>query len=394
MALDNIALRKNFESRNKDCKNDQKKAIKYVGELDLKSDSLGELILHTLEGEQCDAIQYALNNKGYQLFIALLNKVDANEYFKHHNNLLELAIESNTGRNERVNAVLTAYEKFSIPMDIHKLPEKTLQKLYDESWDGNIIKLLYNGTNSFFIPRGQRKAKMQSMIYFDACKTHGVNHAARKEAAVEADYLFKKLKDAGFKVPPPKADCTLTAFKEQLEGHLKSISRKTSVFVLCIMTHGDIGAPLNKNSLTVDIKDMLRVVRRQLPQHIPFALLIQSYHLVEPDQNVTNQYNEGDKRNLYGPASCPLNPLTAQSPETIVVTATNPGHSVTQGSFFRQLADQLRQSDGKTSLLNQIQRCSDGPGPVPFTQLTLRRDLILPRSLVYIEKKGESLIQP
>lgn len=63
MALDLKAIRKEFESRIKDCKSYQRKALTYLRGLNLDTDSMTTLILQKLKGKEYDAIQYVLNNK-------------------------------------------------------------------------------------------------------------------------------------------------------------------------------------------------------------------------------------------------------------------------------------------------------------------------------------------
>ena len=110
-----------------------------------------------------DALQYALNKKCYKLFLVLINKIDAREYFQT-NDLLQVAIESKD--DKQVDTVLRAYERSEVRFVLSALPDRTKGLLYDGNWNKDVIERLYPYTTSYFIPRGQNKAKMFSLTCY------------------------------------------------------------------------------------------------------------------------------------------------------------------------------------------------------------------------------------
>lgn len=413
MASNEKTIRKNFEAHvvkdckhdqsktGKDCKNDQLKTLTYLKDQDFSSGVVKKLILQRFNGKKHDAIQYALNNRNYKLFIALLTKVDVHGYFEQHGDLLKLAIEAKNDKDKRLAAVLTAYFKFKIHLDLRKLPERTYKKLYEESWSGDIIKLLYDNTATFFIPRGQDKAKMQAAIYYNQTFTKSKDWY-RKEAQAESDSIREGLRDEGFTVPSPIDDWTRQEMLKHLRAHVKEIGKNTSVLVICIMTHGELGVLFDKQSEKMEINEILQTARAELPQHIPLVLLIQSCQGdKEPNQSVNIHVDGGGMEDAAvagtsatGPVCPPIAPIIVRWPETFVVTATPPGYYAYRDYFFPHMADQLRLSDGTKSFTSLVEGCSHAmrmtstpsySAQAPYYQSCLRKTLILPKSTVYDE---------
>ena len=190
-------LQKDFEDHIKKCKKDNVEGVNrvlgYLRDKDLDEKYQSDIISQIMKGKKMDSVQYALKNKLLKLFLALFAKVDHKDYVSKHN-LLYIALESKSDKEKCLEAVLRAYHQNSLSIDLRTLPAQSKQRLYDGSWSSEIIKCLYNQTDSFFIPRGQKKAKMYALVYYNTFERRTPLHTTRAEAKEEAENMMLGLR--------------------------------------------------------------------------------------------------------------------------------------------------------------------------------------------------------
>lgn len=253
------------------CKKDRNffQVTAYLDEKELDSNFQETLILVKLsprKHNKTDSIQYALINKCPKLFITLMDRIPKQRAaYVAENNFLQQAIESATENEKQLEAVLAVYHAHKLPVDIEGLPERTKQKLYDSSWSIEIVKRLYNKSNTFFIPREQKKAKMYALIYYNTFDTY---HQTRVNAKEESECMMVALREAGFTVFEPIIDWTNEELLLDLRQKIQGIKEECSVLFVCIMSHGDKGVVYDKNSIKGEINEVLSEVH-DLPYHIP-----------------------------------------------------------------------------------------------------------------------------
>ena len=130
--------------------------------------------------------------------------------------------------------------------------------LYGGDWNRKVIKRLYSLTNSHFIPRGQQKAKMYSVICYT--KDH------IKGAKEQADFITKRFKQCGFTNCPPLIDWD----SDSLSTIIREIKHKSSVLFICILCNGDSESEVvyDVQHKPVRIETMLSKLK-VLPSYIP-----------------------------------------------------------------------------------------------------------------------------
>lgn len=291
----NKDIKKHFDDliTNK-CKNNQTsevtKVIKFLVDADLDPTYQEGLICGALKRKREDALQYALRKQQYRLFLALFAKVNQWAYVNRHN-LLRQAIEAQKDKDRHLAAILLAYNQYKLPIDINTLPEPTKQKLYDGSWSLEIIKGLYNQTNSFFIPRGQGKAKMQALIYYNTFTASGSTLPRRYDAEDEAENIDEGLREGGFTVRPILVDWAREEYLVHLQNNLKAIKTECSVLVMCIMSHGGNAFVYDKNGVVVEINEIMNIIDSELANLIP-VVSCQIFMLIQECLNILLHLHE------------------------------------------------------------------------------------------------------
>ena len=187
----------------------------------------------------------------------MLNKINAREYLRT-NDLLQVAIESKD--DKQVDTVLRAYERSEVRIVLSALPNRTKSLLYGGNWNKDVIERLYPYTTSYFIPRGQNKAKMFSLTCYTTYD--------RKGAREEADYITKGLKHCGFTNRGPLIDYDSDHLLNALSAPIDEIKDTCSMLFICIMCHGDIGILYDANDKPVKINKILSTLDK-LHTHIP-----------------------------------------------------------------------------------------------------------------------------
>ena len=264
-------LQKDFEDHIKKCKKDNVEGVNrvlgYLRDKDLDEKYQSDIISQIMKGKKMDSVQYALKNKLLKLFLALFAKVDHKDYVSKHN-LLYIALESKSDKEKCLEAVLRAYHQNSLSIDLRTLPAQSKQRLYDGSWSSEIIKCLYNQTDSFFIPRGQKKAKMYALVYYNTFERRTPLHTTRAEAKEEAENMVLGLREGGFTVFEPMVDWTYEELLVHLREKIQQHKDECSVLVICIMSHGGNGVIYDKNSIKGEINGILKITE-ELPNHLP-----------------------------------------------------------------------------------------------------------------------------
>ena len=185
-----------------------------------------------------DSIQFALKHDCLKLFHALLIKVDARDYLNKFE-ILENTIMYNDDR--MLEIVLKAYNKHEVRISLAGLSEEPRDVLFNSSWNMKIVELLYPYANSFFIPRGQEKAKMFAFVCYNTFNHPDSKHPRRQGAKDEADCIIKGLRSCGFTIRGPLVDWTFVQLLEHLGQLLSEVKDNCSVIFICLMSHGDKG---------------------------------------------------------------------------------------------------------------------------------------------------------
>lgn len=201
------------------------RVLKYLNSIDQQHHEA--TILLPIEKRK-DSVQFALDGSCTKLFILLLAKIDAKVYL-NSNKLLEKAICE--GNETMVKAVLLAHERNDVEVFLSTFNERTKRRLYDGSWSQAVIQKLYPHTSSFFIPRGQAKAKMMALVYYN---TFEISENSRHEI----QKITKGLVDYGFTVQKPLIDWTVERLKKELRCQLKEIEDQASLILICLHTEG------------------------------------------------------------------------------------------------------------------------------------------------------------
>lgn len=212
-----------------------------------------------------DGLEYTLKGKCYRLFLVLLNKINARMYLSN-SDLLQKAIESQD--DTAVDVVLQGYERSDVNIIIAALPEKTKRILYEGSWSKDVVERLYPHTSSYFIPRGQKKAKMIAILCYNKFEQETSNQSPRDGAEEEAGYMTRGLRDCGFTVRTPLVDWTFEELLQAVGQLIDSVKDECSVLVLCLMSHGEKGILFDKDGNKGEINEVLKQLNK-LKSHIP-----------------------------------------------------------------------------------------------------------------------------
>ena len=192
----------------------------------------------TKEDVLIDSIQLALTHECLKLFHALLIKVDARDYLNKFE-ILENTIMYNDDR--MLEIVLRAYNKHEVRISLAGLSRESREVLFNSSWNMEIIQLLYQFDNSFFIPRGKEKAKINTFIRYNTFSRPGSKHPRRQGAKDEADSIIKGLQSCGFTIRMPLVDWKFDRLLGYLRQHITDVKDNCSVIFICLMSHGDKG---------------------------------------------------------------------------------------------------------------------------------------------------------
>ena len=250
------------------------KVTKFLNDLDLDTDYQEALIRAPVKRKE-DAIQYVLRKQQYKLFLALFAKVNQRDYISKYN-LLVQALKAKTDKDRYLIAVLNGYHCYELPINVDQLPSELKQKLYEESWSSEIIKCLYNKTNSFFIPRGQDKAKMQALIYYNTFasynstmqRTQDACLPVRHDATAEAECIEFGLKRGGFTVRRACTEWTFEMMLVDMHENIKAFRDECCVLVVCIMSHGGNAFIYDRDGKKGMINTIMDVFR-ELPDYVP-----------------------------------------------------------------------------------------------------------------------------
>lgn len=212
------------------------------------------LILSPIEKGK-DVIQLCIKKKHYKLLICFLSKLepsDLQRYSQGQDYLLVKAIESDD--DNFLSAIITSYKRVSLDIreSIRGLPEVTSEALLKGSWHSEVILNLFGELDSYFIPRGQKKAKMYAMNFLmpSSNNTTSIN-------------METGLKTAKFTVRKP-----IETWKK-LKKSIEEVKEKCSLLVVWISTIHDTNKDtINTASDQADIDKVLNEIGA-LPNHIP-----------------------------------------------------------------------------------------------------------------------------
>ena len=147
------------------------------------------------------------------------------------------------------------------------------------------IKLLFDRSDRYVIPRLQTHAKRSGLVLY--------NKEGRYNAEDEAIAIEGGLKSGGFYTQKREWEDASELIKliNQLVNEL--LKSGLSLLVISIMSHGTIGMIRGHRYTKVSISDILHALTLKLPAHIPlvsvsiYMLLIQ---MMMPESRLTNQY--------------------------------------------------------------------------------------------------------
>lgn len=205
--------------------------------------------------ENC--LQYAFNKKCYTLYLVMVKKIDARKYLTSYK-LLEQAIQSRD--DKQLQTILQAYHDADVLISLAKLSSKSMQELYEGSWNSDIVEKIYPHVSSYFIPRGQEKAKMYAYVCYITFDRNG--------AREEAGYIIRAFHESGFTVRPALINWTFTELIDFLNQHISQDKDDCSVIFICIMSHGGNGIIHDKDGNKGEVDDVQKVLTKLKP-HIP-----------------------------------------------------------------------------------------------------------------------------
>lgn len=205
-----------------------------------------------------NSIMLAVASKNYKLIIVLIKRigVEGFESFLKEHDLLAQAILS--GKDKFLESVLVAYSKMPVSLNkyIAMLPENAQKSLKKRSWGTNVLKLMYDHTDTFFIPRGQRKAKMHALVAHEA---DGCNDSGEDAE----NTMIQALEAVGFKVKhSPQKDLDTEDIISHMRDSIIRLKEQSSILVVCLSVYESrSGAP--------SISDRIQAVAKLLPSHVP-----------------------------------------------------------------------------------------------------------------------------
>ena len=227
-----------------------------------------ETILQKIEKRE-NGLMYALNRRCYKLFLVLMNKINAQDYLNRHE-LLEQAIESKD--DKKLDTIVLAYERANVNIALPALPKRIKPLLYEGSWSQDVIARLYPHTTSYFIPRGQEKAKMFAFVCYTTFDREG--------ARIEANVITKGLQECGFTVRGPLIDWTFDELILYLREHIDEVKDQCSVIFVCLMSHGENGVIKDKDGNKGEINTILKELDK-VKAAIPVVWMNCKFHFLD-----------------------------------------------------------------------------------------------------------------
>ena len=199
-------------------------------------------------------------------------------------NLIHIALESKSDKEKCLEAVLQAHFKNSLPIDLRTLPDQSKRRLYDGSWSSEIIKRLYNQTDLFFILRGQKKAKMYALVYYNTFERRTPLHTTRAKAKEEAENMVLGLQEGGFTVFAPLVNWTNKVMLAHLRDSICQIKDKCSALVVCVTSEGGNSILYDNNGMEGNINDILQITE-DLPHHLPVVCIMSIASIKVPKED-------------------------------------------------------------------------------------------------------------